>query len=327
MKPALLPFVPTKGLANAHAQTIWPSLFRRSRSLPLIREAWPRRLPDVGVVDMALLPYKPNKPGVLLLHGLEGSADASYLRGMMAALDSAEFNVAALEFHSCGPSPPSSPQLYHSGRTDEIAVAVERLTALWPGQRMAACGFSLGGNALLKYLGERQDRSPLVAAVGISVPFDLEACAANLDAPGFFAGVYRKRFLKSLRRKAIEATKAFEVSFTADQVRECQSFRQFDDLVTAPMFGFANADDYWARNSSKPFLTRIVCPTLLISAEDDPFIPASSLPLDINEHNPKVRMELCQQGGHTGFMAGSPWKPDFWAESLTVAFLQEHLLR
>ena len=327
MTAALLPFRPAMGLANAHVQTIWPSLFRRSPSLPVIREAWPRRLPDVGVVDMVLLPFKPNKPGVLLLHGLEGSGDASYMRGMMAAVSSAGFNVAALEFHSCGPTPPSGPQLYHSGRTDEIAVAVERLTALWSGQPIAACGFSLGGNALLKYLGERQDRSPLVAAVGISVPFDLAACAASLDAPGFFAGIYRKRFLKSLRRKAIAAARVYQVPFTAEQVMACQSFRQFDDLVTAPLFGFASADDYWARNSSKPFLTRIVCPTLLISAQDDPFIPASALPLDITEHNPKVKLEVRAQGGHTGFLSGSAWNPHYWAETLTVSFLKEHLLR
>lgn len=327
MKPALLPFRPAMGLANAHAQTIWQSLFRRSTSLPVFREAWPRRPPDVGVVDMLLLPFKPNRPGVLLLHGLEGSGDASYLRGMMAAVSHAGLNVAALEFHSCGPTPPSCPQLYHSGRTDEIAVAVERLMTLWSGQPIAACGFSLGGNALLKYLGERQDRSPLVAAVGISVPFDLAACAASLDAPGFFASVYRKRFLKSLRRKAIASAKAHEVPFTVEQVMACKSFRQFDDLVTAPLFGFANAADYWARNSSKPFLTRIVCPTLLISAEDDPFIPASALPRDINEHNPKVTLQVCAQGGHTGFMAGSAWNPHYWAESVAISFLKEQLLR
>ncbi|MDX2023580.1 MAG: alpha/beta fold hydrolase [Deltaproteobacteria bacterium] len=316
-------FRPAFGLANAHAQTIWPSKFRRVKHLPVVQAAWPR--PQGGVVDMVLRPYKTSCPGVLLLHGLEGSARSNYLRGMMSAVDQAGYNVAALEFHSCGPSPPSSPQLYHSGRTDEIAFAISQLRTLWKGAPLAACGFSLGGNALLKYLGETGDDAPLVAAVAISVPFDLAACARSLDGPGFFAKTYRNYFLKSLRRKAIEVAQRFSVPFSEEQVNACRTLRAFDDLVTAPLFGFASAEDYWARNSSAGFLAGIRRPALLLSAADDPFIPKSAIPRDVIAANPRLQLLLSHQGGHAGFLHGPPWRLRYWSESAALTFLQQKL--
>ena len=322
-----LKFRPAFGLANAHAQTIWPSLFRKVRPLPVLREPWPRLDRDDGVIDMVLLPAQPDRPGVLMLHGLEGSGDSVYLRGMMTALHAAGFNVAALEFRSCGPTPPCGPQLYHSGRTDEIAFAIQKITSLWPGQPLAACGFSLGGNALLKYLGESENNTTLAAAVAISVPFDLAACAAALDGPGFFPRLYRKHFLKSLRSKAVATANAHAVPFTAQQVRQCETLRAFDDLVTAPLFGFADADEYWSRNSSAQFLPQIVRPTLLIAAADDPFIPLAAIPQETIASNPHLQLELSCQGGHAGFVAKGWWRPSYWAESLAVKFLAERLVR
>lgn len=316
-------FRPAFGLANAHAQTIWPSKFRRIKHLPVVQAAWPR--PEGGVVDMVLRPLRPGRPGVLLLHGLEGSGQSNYLRGMMAAVDEAGYNVAALEFHSCGPSQPYSPQLYHSGRTDEIAFAVNQLRTFWRDQPIAACGFSLGGNALLKYLGEQQEETPVVAAVAISVPFDLAACARSLDAPGFFAKTYRNHFLKSLRRKAIETAARFPVPFTEAQVNACGTLRAFDDLVTAPLFGFASAEDYWARNSSAAFVARVRRPTLLICAADDPFIPETALPREAIAQNPHLQLVVSGKGGHAGFLHGPPWRLRYWSEFAALAFLQQHL--
>lgn len=316
-------FRPAFGFANAHAQTIWPSKFRRVKHLPVVQAAWPRQ--NGGVVDVVLRPYKLGRPGVLLLHGLEGSAQSNYLRGMMAAVDKAGYNVAALEFHSCGPSPPSSAQLYHSGRTDEIAFVVTQVRSLWKDAPLAACGFSLGGNALLKYLGEGHDDVPLAAAVAISVPFDLAACARSLDGPGFFAKTYRKHFLKSLRRKAVAVAARFPVPFSAAQVNACHTLRAFDDLVTAPLFGFADAEDYWARNSSAAFIPAIRRPTLLLSASDDPFIPESAIPREAIALNSHIQLVLSPQGGHAGFLHGPPWNLRYWSESAALAFLQQQL--
>ena len=322
---SLPPFRPAFGFSNAHAQTIWPSKFRRLKHLPVVQAAWPRPAPAGGVVDMVLRPFKPNRPGVLLLHGLEGSGQSTYLRGMMAALDQANFNVAALEFHSCGPSPPSSAQLYHSGRTDEIEFALERLRTLWQGLPIAACGFSLGGNALLKYLGERSDDVALAAAVAISVPFDLAACARTLDGPGFFAKTYRNYFLRSLRRKAAEVAARFPVPFTEAQVNACRTLRAYDDLITAPLFGFADAEDYWSQNSSAAFIPAIRRPTLLLSSADDPFIPESAIPREAIAQNHWAQLVVSPTGGHAGFLHGPPWNLRYWSESAALAFLQQQL--
>ena len=268
MTLAAEPFEPAWLLGHRHAQTIWPALFRRGAPPRLLAECWPA--PDGESLDLELLPDRPGRPGVLVLHGLEGSSRARYVRGLLAALDRRGWNAAAVSFRSCGPSPVRGRRLYHSGDTGDLPFLLERLRARWPGAPLGAVGFSMGGNILLKWLGEEGERAPLDAAVAVSVPFDLGACAAALDGPGFFPALYRKRFLRTLRRKALALAARFPGAIDAAAVRACCTFARYDELVTAPLFGFASAADYWARCSSAAFLERVRRPARLISAEDDP---------------------------------------------------------
>lgn len=317
-------FRPALGLGNPHVQTIWPALLREPRALNLEREVWPRGGHE-GSVDMVMLPFRRQRPGALLLHGLEGSSRSPYLRGMLAAFDRAGWNAAALEFRSCGPTAPAMPQLYHSGKTDEIAFAVAELSRRWTGQPVVACGFSLGGNALLKWLAEAGAGCGLQAAVAISVPFDLDASARCLDAPGVFAAIYRKNFLRSLKRKATRTAHLHHVPFSVEQVSSCRTLRAFDALVTAPLFGFSSAEDYYAQNSCAGFLPRIQTPTLMISSVDDPFIPVSAIPRHAIAHNPHLQLALYDRGGHAGFVSGRWGRLSYHAETLALSFVRSRL--
>lgn len=313
-------FRPAWLLRHRHAQTIWPALFRRIRPLPLVTECWPTA--DGEALDLELLPDRPGHPGVLVLHGLEGSSRAGYVRGVLAALDGLGWNAAAFSFRSCGPTAVRGRRLYHSGDTSDLPFLVDRLRARWPGVPLGAVGFSMGGNILLKWLGEEGERAPLEAAVAVSVPFDLGACAAALDGPGLFPAIYRRRFLRTLRRKALALAARFPGLVDDEAVRACRTFAGFDELVTAPLYGFAGAADYWSRSSSAAFLERIRRPVRVIAAEDDPMVPAACLPRQALAANPFLDGRLLARGGHVGFVAAGR---RYAAEALAVEFLANRL--
>jgi predicted alpha/beta-fold hydrolase len=312
------PFAPARLLAHRHAQTIFPALFRRAQPPALATESWPTD--DGEAIDVDLLAHAPGRPGVLVLHGLEGSSRAPYVRGLLAAVAARGWNGAALNFRSCGPTPVRGPRLYHSGDTRDLPVALARLAARWTAP-LAVVGFSMGGNVLLKHLGEAGEDTPVAAAVAVSVPYDLAACAALLDGAGLFAAVYRERFLRSLRRKALALSARHPGALDAAVVRACRSFAAFDERVTAPLFGFAGAADYWTRSSSAPLLPGVRRPTLLLSAEDDPFIPPHALPRAAVAANPALRARFSARGGHVGFVAGAPWRPVYDVDACALAFV------
>jgi len=309
------PFTPAALLGNQHAQTIFPALFRRGGPRAVTAEQW--SMPDNETLDVDLLSDRPGQPGVLVLHGLEGSSRARYVRGLLAQVEARGWNGAALSFRSCGPTPLAGSRLYHSGDTRDLPAVVERLQARWRGP-LGAVGFSMGGNILLKWLGEVGAGAPLAAAVAVSVPYDLGACAAALDGPGLFAAVYRERFLRSLRRKALAVAARFPGLLDAAAVRACRSFARYDDLVTAPLFGFAGATDYWARCSSAAFLSAISRPARLVSSEDDPFVPGASIPRAAIGDNPALDGLLLARGGHVGFVGGG-WR--YAVDTLAIEFL------
>jgi predicted alpha/beta-fold hydrolase len=315
------PFTPGVLLGNQHAQTIFPALFRGGGPrAAMVAECWP--MPDGEALDVELLPDRPGQPGVLVLHGLEGSARARYVRGLLAAVEARGWNGAALSFRSCGPTPLTGRRLYHSGDTRDLPAVIARLQARWRGP-LGAVGFSMGGNILLKWLGEAGQGAQLAATVAISVPYDLAACAVALDGPGLFAAVYRERFLRTLRRKALAVAARFPGLLDAAAVRSCRSFARYDDLVTAPLFGFASAADYWARSSSAPLLPAIRRPARLISAEDDPFVPAPSIPRTAIAANPALDGLLLARGGHVGFVSGG-WRRSYAVDALAIEFLAAH---
>jgi predicted alpha/beta-fold hydrolase len=291
----------------------------------MVAEQW--RLPDGDPLTVHFAADQRGRPGVLVLHGLEGSASARYVVGLLDRVKVAGWNGAAFDFRSCGSRalPPAARArgLYHAGKTDDLAFVVAELRERWGPAPLAVVGFSLGGNVTLKWLGETGADNPITAAVTISVPYDLGACAARIDAPGFWSFIYRERFLRSLRRKALAAMVDHPGILAADAVQACRSFADYDGQVIARLFGFASAQDYWTRCSAAAFLAGIRRPTLLISAKDDPFIPASAIPREAIAQNPALTLYLTDHGGHVGFVAGSPLRPRYFADDLTIQFLRE----
>ncbi|HSJ15714.1 MAG TPA: hydrolase [Longimicrobiales bacterium] len=313
------PFRPARGLRGAHAQTIAGRVLRRAALPPLRRERI--ELPDGDFVDLdAIAARDENAPLVLLLHGLEGSARRGYAIGAYRELARHGLRAVGMNFRSCSGEPNRGARFYHSGDTGDLRFVVGLLRARCPDVPLGAIGFSLGGNVLLKYLGETGAEAPFDAAVAVSVPYDLAAGADALDASRI-GRLYARLFLRSLIAKA--DTKAALLADRCDlaRVRAARSLREFDDAATAPLHGFANAADYYARSSSRGFLERIRIPTLLLHAADDPFLPAAAFPAREIAANPYLRALLTERGGHVGFIEGSVWAPRFWAEQHAAGFL------
>jgi len=315
-------------LPGPHLGTVYASVARPFPRPPFRRERW--ELPDGDFLDVDRLDAPlAGGPILVISHGLEGSSRASYVRGLAAAGARSGLAVAAWNFRGCSGEPNRLLRQYHSGETGDLAAVVSRLAAEDPARPILLAGFSLGGNQLVKWLGERGDDvpAPVRAAVAISVPFDLEACASALDGRGFWPFVYRERFLRRLRRKALRKAVEHPGSIDAAAVRRSRTFAEYDGLVTARLHGFSSAQDYWRRCSSARFVGAVRRDLLLLSADDDPLVPPRSIPVAQARANPRVTLEVTSGGGHVAFVAGSPIGPAFWAEERAVAFLVERLER
>jgi len=316
------PFQRATWLPGPHLGTVYASVARPFPRPRFRRERWD--LPDGDFVDVDRLEgASGNAPVLVISHGLEGSSRASYVRGLASAASRRGFAVAAWNFRGCSGEPNRLLRQYHSGDTGDLGAIVDRLSAEDPGRPIALAGFSLGGNQLVKWLGERGDELPSAvrAAVAISVPFDLALCAAALDGPGFWRWVYRERFLRRLRRKALRKAADHPGRIDAVAVRRTTTFSDYDGLVTAPLHGFESAEDYWTRSSSAQFVAGVRRPLLLLSSDDDPLVPIRSLPVHDAGRNPAVTLEVTSGGGHVAFVSGAPWRPGFWAEERAVDFL------
>ena len=232
-----------------------------------------------------------------------------------------------LIFRGCGDEPNKAPRFYHSGETADLAFALDRVLSEHPHADLVMCGVSLGGNVLLKWLGERAETVPerVRAAVAISVPFDLERGSRYISRG--FSRVYERHFLRTLRRKAQAKLRRYPGLFDPFALNRARTLYEFDDAVTGPVHGFQDAHDYYTRSSSLHFLTHIRCPTLLLSARDDPFLPAAVLDevAEVARNNSCLAVEFTEGGGHVGFVHGSPWRPRYYAEYRTGAFLSSHL--
>jgi predicted alpha/beta-fold hydrolase len=267
----------------------------------------------------------PGAPLLLILHGLEGSSRSHYAVGLARQALARGWRAVALNFRSCSGELNRRLQFYHSGHTHDLDDVVRVLLAREPALRLAAVGVSLGGNVLLKWLGEREAETPaqLVGAVAISVPFDLVPCARVLDR-GLRRRVYAANFLRTMRAKARRKA-ARDPGFAAvvdlASALAARTFAQYDRAVTAPLNGFADEMDYWVRASSGPYLPRIRRPALLVNALDDPIVPPEALP-DPGTLPPWVRAEFVERGGHAGFIEGGwPWRARSWVERRAIEFL------
>jgi predicted alpha/beta-fold hydrolase len=318
-------FVAPRWLAGRHAQTVFAALVRLPFKLPLTRERW--ELPDGDFLDIdRMAAPRPDAPVVVVCHGLEGSSKAGYVRGLLRELLSHGLGAVAINFRGCSGELNRLPRFYHSGETGDLAYVVDKLRAEQPGRALGLAGFSLGGNVVTKYLGERGDAVAAEVRAGavVSVPFDLSQCCRALDGPGLMAWVYRARFLKRLRAKI--AAKARSVSgvdvAAADGAR---NLREFDDRVTAPLHGFVSAEDYYTRSSSGPLLPAVRRPLYILAADDDPFIPSAAIPRAAAAANPLVTLDVFAGGGHVAFVHGPPWSPIRYAERRVAAFLADQL--
>lgn len=313
------PFQPAPGLEDPHAQTLHAALARRPRLSGLQRErVW---LKDGDFLDLEVLEGSArDAPLLLLLHGLEGSSRSGYIRALLAGAAARGWGAVALNFRSCSGESNRLPRFYHSGETGDVRELLGRLGARGWGPRFAV-GFSLGANVLLKLLAEDGERSPITAAAAISTPFDLQTSADALDLATGVGSVYRRVFLRSLKRKAMEKARRFPGSFDVARIRAATGVREFDDVVTAPIHGFNSAEDYYRRSSSGPLLGAIRRPTLLLSSSDDPLAPGG-LPASAKT-SPWLHLLETSHGGHVGFVEGQAWRPRWWADAQVLRFLEQ----
>lgn len=313
-------FRPAWWLPGPHAQTIWPVLCRRRPRLPLRRERL--ELPDGDFLDLDWT-FGERGPIVLVVHGLEGSSDSHYALGILAAVVRRGWRGAVMHFRGCGGQPNRLARSYCAGDTADIAHVVDWLHRREPITPLAAVGYSLGGNALLKWLGETPADPPLRAAVAVSAPFLLDAAAQRLGSG--FSRLYQSHLLRELKRGYREKFRhRSDGPVALDELATLRNFYAFDDRITAPLHGYTGVGDYYARASCRQFLRRIRIPTLILHALDDPFMSPDAVP-KAAELSARVRLELSRNGGHVGFVAGRwPWRADYWLERRIPAFLAEH---
>lgn len=288
-------------LPGGHLQTIYPYLFRRASLPPLRREHW--ETPDDDCIDVDWLPGDDTKPLVVLFHGLEGCSGSHYARALLRALHQRSWRGAVPHFRGCGGTPNRLPRAYHSGDYAEIDWILRRMAQLSPVGARYAVGVSLGGNALLKWLATTgAEAAHIVARAGaVSAPVDLTV-AGRLLGRGFNR-LYTRHFLRSLKRKSLAKLQMFPALYDAGAVGRARDLYEFDNLVTAPLHGFRDTDDYWTKASSAPDLKRIAIPTLIVHAGNDPFLPGRYLPTE-DQVSRLVELDYPRDGGHAGFVSG-----------------------
>ena len=302
-----------------------PVLFGRRSKVAFRRERW--NAPDDDFIDVDRLVSNADEraPTLVVFHGLEGSAESRYVRGLMTMAAARGWHGVAPHFRGCGGTPNRAPRFYHSGDSAEVDWVLRRVAAERGTAPIVVAGISLGGNMLLKWLGERRDEANTIvrAAAAISAPMDLAAGGASLGRG--FNRVYAKLFLRTLKAKSRLKLRDYAGLFDGARMEGARDLHAFDDVVTAPLHGYVDADDYWRRASSKPLLKDITVATLVLNARNDPFLPGSALPHD-DEVSSMVTLDFPAEGGHVGFVAAGPGGAD-WMPRRVVDFLAPHVGR
>ncbi|MBC3872913.1 YheT family hydrolase [Undibacterium flavidum] len=302
-------------LAGGHAQTIYPATLMHKPEVQLRRERWTTH--DQDFIDVDFLDGEAGKPFLVLFHGLEGSSNSHYARALMHKLKALGWSGAVPHFRGCSGEPNQAPRFYHSGDAQEINWIIRRLhsefKAAHPQAKFYASGVSLGANALLRWLGESQASASIVdATCAVSAPLDLTNSGATLSRG--FNRIYTKNFLQTLKPKCLHKLTQFPKLFDRERMLSAKNLYEFDNIVTAPLHGYRDVDDYWHRASACLVLNDIQVPTLVLNAQNDPFMPAQFLPKVASTY---VTLDYPQHGGHVGFAQGSfPGKLDWLPEKI-----------
>jgi uncharacterized protein len=304
-------------LPGGHLQTIFPATCVAKPKVAYRRERW--HTPDKDFIDIDFVDGKPGQPFVVLFHGLEGSSGSHYARALMAQVAARGWSGAVPHFRGCSGELNHAPRFYHSGDAGEIDWIIRRLVAdRNDSAKFYACGVSLGGNALLRWLGESQQQARIVdAACAISAPLDLAGGGAALSSG--FNMIYTRAFLQTLKPKCLQKLTQFPGLFDRDTMLFARNLYEFDNIVTAPLHGYRDTDDYWHRASAKHVLSDITIPTLVLNAKNDPFLPAHHLPRSASRY---VTLEYPEHGGHVGFAVGGLPGRINWLPQRMLRFLE-----
>ncbi len=323
------PFKPAWWLNNCHIQTLYPTLFRSKINLNRTRKRITTPDGDFLDCDWHTENSDDTQPLVIIMHGLAGSSSSAYVLGMQQSIASIGWRSVALNFRGCSGEQNLKARAYHSGDTGDIEQVYQTLKAQEPNTDIYVIGFSLGGNVLLKWLGEQGLKSTVKGAIAVSVPMLLNVCASKLDKG--FSKIYRRYLMTPLKQFVLQKSaflKSINESEEAEKINRLgnlnnvKSFWQYDDQVVATLHGFKNADDYYRQSSSRQFIKSITVPTLIIHSIDDPFMTQQVLPTPDELPN-NVILEKTNGGGHVGFVSGTnPFKPKFWLEQRISHYLK-----
>ncbi len=305
---------------NGHWETILPALFRKIE-LPYRRERF--NLPDGDFLDLDILDQNNEQaPVIVLFHGLEGSSNSQYIKGFCKRFHQMGMRCIAVNFRSCSGTMNNRIVSYHSGATDDIHSVIAHFANTYQNCQLFALGFSLGGNALLKYLGENKYPLPnqLFAACCVSVPIDLAGSSKQLSK--FTNQLYMRQFLKSLNEKMIQKSRQFPHIIDTKGIEKINNFWEWDNRFTAKINGFDSADDYYSKCNALQFIANIQIPTLLLNALNDPFLSEKCFPEKLAKQHPLFTFEQCQFGGHVGFASAFP-NGYYWHEERVISFINQ----
>ena len=310
---------PPAWLENGHFQSVFPTLFRKVEGVEYRRER-------ISTPDDDFLDLDWSAPGsdslAIISHGLEGNSNRNYVKGMVEYLNRNGLDACAWNMRGCSGEPNRKPMLYHSGATYDLDTVVLHILKSYSYEEIYFVGFSLGGNLTIKYFGEEADAldEKIIGGIAFSVPVDLttssKQLARTINTP------YLMRFLRKLQEKIEIKEKLYPNTISAKGFSKIRDFKGFDDRYTAPLHGFRDAEDYWVKASSKPYIKSVRRPLLLINAKDDPFLTPECYPVEEAEKNPYFYLEMPARGGHTGFITDNI-NGIYWSELRALEFYHE----
>jgi predicted alpha/beta-fold hydrolase len=315
-------FLPTLPFRNSHFNTIYRALFTKETVIYNRKRitTWDQDFIDL---DFSLVG---SKTLVILIHGLEGSSQSKYILAATSEFNNEALDTVAFNLRSCSGEDNLLLQSYHSGKTDDVHFVINHLLENYAYDNIVLTGYSLGGNLTLKYMGEfAKTQSPKIkCAIAVSVPIDLASSGVAMGS--LKNKVYMEAFLKTLRLKILEKAHKFpEFDLDKNQLFKAKTFKDFDALYTAPVFGFSGPEDYWKKASSKPYLSSIETPTLLITSDDDPFLAKECYPIKVAKASKNFYLEITKYGGHVGFISSFIIHQNRWLENRMLNFIKQNL--